>query len=155
MAYWNSGCSYRDYTKCAETTFYYGRTWVRIRNATGLDQRFDRYWNDNSYGARNLYWEPSSKDVPNHGNTRTVELRDFNRAALTFSVNGADGIKFINLSFTCPLLFSNKAEGCGDDDRFISQVCKHMKSMVHFTCSTNWGLQTLLAGVQVHLLVEL
>ena len=119
-AYWNSGSSYNDSTRCGETEFYYGRAWVRIHNATNLDLKFDRYWNANGYGATNWYWEPSSKDVPGHGNTRTVILSDNDRAGLTFCVDCTDDIKFTNLSFTCPLLSSSSAEGCGDDDHFIS-----------------------------------
>ena len=119
-AYWYSGDSYYDNILCNETQFSNARAWVRIHNTTNLDLTFDRYWNDNSYGAANWYWEPSSKDVPDHGNTRTVILKDNNRAGLTFWANCTGGIKFTNLSFICPKLGSNSAEGSGNDDRFIS-----------------------------------
>ena len=78
---------------CNETQFSNARAWVRIHNTTNLDLTFDRYWNDNSNGAANWYWEPSSKDVPGHGNTRTVILKDNNRAGLTFCVDCTDGNK--------------------------------------------------------------
>ena len=107
-------------TKCGQTEFYYARAWVRIHNAKNLDLTFDRYWNDYGNSAINWYWEPSSKDVPDRGNTRTVILKDNDRAGLTFWANCTGGIKFINLSFTCPKLVSNAAEGCRNDDRFIS-----------------------------------
>ena len=111
---------YNVKTKCEQTEFYSSRAWVRIHNSMNLDLTFDRYWNDNSNGATNWYWEPSSKDVPDHGNTRTVILRTNYRSGLTFSIDCIDGLKFTNISFICPKLVSNSAEGCGNDGGFIS-----------------------------------
>ena len=155
QAHWYSGSSYSDSIKCDETTFYSGRVWVKMHNATKLDLTFVRYWSDNGKGAINWYWEPSSKDVPDQGNTRTVILKNDFRAGLTFSVDGVDGIKFTNLSFISSNLATNSAEGCGDGGRFISpglqKYEKHGTPLyLQYELGTpnvdNWGLQTWIYG---------
>ncbi len=121
LACWSSGNSNNNEIECSETKFGSYRLSVKIENPKSYQLKFGGYWNDNSQGASNWYWEPGSKDVPPANCMRTILLKDNDRAGVYLRVleqqdnQSYTELGFANLSFTNPKLTSISAEGSSTD----------------------------------------
>ncbi len=121
-ACWDSGNSDNKKTTCGETTFADRRALITIKNPKSYQLKFGNYWNYDSSGSSNWYWEPSSSDVPPPNCKRTVVLKNNDRAGICLRVldtKGENELGFANAVFTCPKSSSNSAEGSPSDSQFL------------------------------------
>lgn len=107
MACWNSGTSDDGKINCSQTNFADMRALIKIQNLIPEALTFDGYWNDNKGGKSNWYIEPCTNDSMRAEGARLFVLRDNDRAGLYFKQSWME----FHMSFTCPKLSSNSAEG--------------------------------------------
>ena len=144
LACWSSGSSNDGDIECSETKFADERLQIILRNPNGYHLDFAGYWNDNSNRGSNWYWVPNPQDMPPPNCTRTIFLKDNDRAGLFIKVldsSGKNELGFANMSFTNPKLSSVSAEGSPNNGQFlISAGLKHYeKDWVPYSVSYEIG----------------
>ncbi len=106
-ACWTNSSEDNFETVCKQTTFKDKRALIIVNNKTPETLTFRDFWNDNSDGASNWYVVPDTSDTIPPACTRFFVLKDNDRAGLYFEQSWIQ----YHLSFTCPKLTSNSAEG--------------------------------------------
>lgn len=106
-ACWGSGSSDDGKTVCDQTTFEDRRVLVVAKNSFAAPLRFEEYWNDNSLDEKNWYVEPSTYSSIPPNCQRFFVLKDNDRAGVYYTI---DYLEY-HLSFTCPKMTDNAAEG--------------------------------------------